>query len=107
MPGGIHPPIEEILRWPTPNYVNPVTRPNTVLYVACIGSFITFTMLMARCWVRFFHQRNPGWDDCLVLAGTVSNVNPAANLSLTALDTYDRSYRTFSSRYESLMTYSC
>lgn len=72
MPGGIHPPLEEILKWPTPNYVNPNTRPNTVLLVACICGPITFAMLMARLWVRMFHHHNPGWDDWLVVAGTVS-----------------------------------
>jgi hypothetical protein len=75
MPGGIHAPIEEITRWPTPNYVNPITRPNTVLLVACICGPITFTMLMARLWVRIVYQRNSGWDDWLVVAGTVSSHN--------------------------------
>jgi hypothetical protein len=71
MPGGIHAPIEVILTWPTPNYDRPTTRPNTVLLIACICSPFTFAMLMARLWVRIFHQRNPGWDDWLAVAGTV------------------------------------
>ena len=32
-------------------------------------------MLLARLWVRIFHQRNPGWDDWLVVAGTVGSPN--------------------------------
>jgi len=76
MPGGIHPPIEEILRWPRPNYVNPITRPDTVLILSCVFGPITFAMLMARLWVRVFHQRTPGWDDWLVVAGTVRSIIP-------------------------------
>lgn len=71
MPGGIHAPIEEILRWPIGNYINPTTRPNTILLTACICGPITCTMLMTRLWVRMFHQRNPGWDDWLMVAATV------------------------------------
>lgn len=85
MPGGIHAPIEEILKWPTPNYVNPTTRPNTVLLIACICGPFTFAMLMARLWVRIFHQRNPGWDDWLVVAGTVSLVTTPTGIALTTI----------------------
>ncbi|KAH6621989.1 hypothetical protein C7974DRAFT_214334 [Boeremia exigua] len=74
MPGGIHAPIEEILKWPLPNTVNPEYRPNTVFLVACICGPLTFVMLMARLWVRIFHQRNPGWDDWLVTAGTIPTI---------------------------------
>lgn len=83
MPGGIHAPIEVILTWPTPNYANPTTRPNTVLVIACICGPITFAILMARLWVRIFHQRNPGWDDWLAVAGTVRLSNTPMVLNLT------------------------
>ncbi|KAF1931325.1 uncharacterized protein M421DRAFT_56758 [Didymella exigua CBS 183.55] len=74
MPGGLHPPIEVILKWPAPNYVNPTTRPNTIFVIACVCGPVTFAMLMARLWVRIFHQRNPGWDDWLVVAGTIPTI---------------------------------
>lgn len=83
MPGGIHAPIEVILTWPIPNYANPTTRPNTVLVIACICGPITFAILMARLWVRIFHQRNPGWDDWLAVAGTVRLSNTPIDLKLT------------------------
>lgn len=59
------------MTWPIPNYTDPVTRPNTVSLIACICGPITMAMLTARLWVRIFHQHNPGWDDWLVVAGTV------------------------------------
>jgi hypothetical protein len=65
------------LSWPRPNFVDPVTRPNTMLIAACVCGPITIGLLLARLWVRIFHQRNPGWDDWLMLAATVSqNVKP-------------------------------
>ncbi|KZM27383.1 hypothetical protein ST47_g1470 [Ascochyta rabiei] len=90
MPGGIHTPIEVILKWPTPNYVNPVTRPDTMLLVACVCGPITFAMLMARLWVRIFHQRNPGWDDWLVVAGTIPTIACTVILPLAARSGFDR-----------------
>lgn len=72
MPGGLHAPIEVLLSFPAPNFVNPETRPNTVLFIACIGGPITVLLLFVRLWVRIFHQRNPGWDDWLMLVATVS-----------------------------------
>jgi hypothetical protein len=71
MPGGIQVPLDQFLKWPTPNYINPETRPDVILYVACIFGPITFVMLMTRLWVRIFHQRTAGWDDWLMVAGTV------------------------------------
>ncbi|KAJ4984950.1 hypothetical protein SVAN01_09556 [Stagonosporopsis vannaccii] len=90
MPGGIHAPIEEILRWPRPNYTNPTTRPNTILVLSCICGPVTFAMLMARLWVRIFHQRNPGWDDWLVVAGTVSSAASAAIIPAATDSGFDR-----------------
>ncbi|KAI8931084.1 hypothetical protein NX059_012095 [Plenodomus lindquistii] len=71
MPGGIHPPPEVIHSWPKPNYVNPETRPDTVLILACIMGPITVGMLLARLWVRIMIQKRPGWDDWIMLAATV------------------------------------
>jgi hypothetical protein len=71
MPGGINPPLEVILNWPKPNYVDPETRSNTMLLVACICGPITIGLMLARLWVRIIHQRTAGWDDWLMLAATV------------------------------------
>ena len=67
MPGGLHPPVSQWLEWPAPNYVDPVTQPKYVLLFACIIGPISIAMLCARLWVRIRVQRNPGWDDWLIL----------------------------------------
>ncbi|KAJ8115165.1 hypothetical protein OPT61_g3127 [Boeremia exigua] len=90
MPGGIHAPIEETLKWPTPNYVNPITRPNTMLVAACIFGPFTFAMLMARLWVRIFHQRNPGWDDWLMVAGTIPTIAATSIFPLASNSGFNR-----------------
>ena len=71
MPGGIHAPIDVVLSWPAANTINPETRPNTIFILAYVFGPITIIMLLARLWVRIFHQRNVGWDDWLILAGIV------------------------------------
>jgi hypothetical protein len=72
MPGGIHPPIDVLMSWPTGNYIDPVTRPKTVLIVACIFGPITVALLLARLWVRIHIQHNAGVDDWLMVIAVVS-----------------------------------
>ncbi|PVH92815.1 hypothetical protein DM02DRAFT_477774, partial [Periconia macrospinosa] len=70
MPGGIHPPLEVIASWPAPNYHNPARRPRATTYLACVMSPIATFFIFARLWVRFYMQRNAGWDDWLMVAAT-------------------------------------
>ncbi|OAL03763.1 hypothetical protein IQ06DRAFT_205920, partial [Phaeosphaeriaceae sp. SRC1lsM3a] len=71
MPGGLHPTIEIFLEWPRPNYVDPVTKPKYVLVLSCILGPISLALLLVRLWVRLRIQRNPGWDDWLMVASWV------------------------------------
>jgi hypothetical protein len=71
MPGGLHPPIEQWLEWPAPNYIDPPTRPPYVLIAACILGPASLATFLARLWVRLRIQKNPGWDDLLMLASWV------------------------------------
>jgi predicted permease len=73
MPGGIQPPIEVFLSWPQPNLVDPEMKPNTITMVAYVFGPLTVTLFLIRLWVRIFHQRNPGWDDWVMLAAMVRN----------------------------------
>lgn len=71
MSSGIRTSPEVMLSWPKPNYIDPETRPKTIFLLAYILGPITIGMLLARLWVRIFHQRSPGWDDWMMLAATV------------------------------------
>jgi hypothetical protein len=71
MPGGIHPPAQQWLIWPKPNYVNPVTKPKYVLVFSCIFAPVSIVLLLARLWVRIRILKNSGWDDWLMLASWV------------------------------------
>lgn len=74
MPGGIHAPLSVIATWPKPNFVNPEKRPNTILLIAFIGGPITIALMLVRLWVRIIHQRAPGWDDWMMVAASVSDL---------------------------------
>ncbi|KAH8711824.1 hypothetical protein GQ44DRAFT_432071 [Phaeosphaeriaceae sp. PMI808] len=71
MPGGLNIPIEVVLSWPKQNRINPETRPAAMTWINCICGPITIMMLLARLWVRIFHQKKSGWDDWLMVAGTI------------------------------------
>jgi hypothetical protein len=71
MPGGPHPPLEVIASWPPANLVNPEGRGTVTTIIAGVLSPITFFLVFARLWVRFFLQRNAGWDDWLMVAALV------------------------------------
>lgn len=88
MPGGLHAPLAVILTWPKPNYINPETRPNTVLVLACVWGPLTVILVLARLWVRMFHQKAPGWDDWLMIAATVRPSSLAPKLKLIIIASY-------------------
>ncbi|KAH7085478.1 hypothetical protein BKA63DRAFT_18643 [Paraphoma chrysanthemicola] len=68
MVGGREIPLEVLLSWPKPNYIDPITKPKYVLVFSCILGPISIAMLLARLWVRLRIQRSVGWDDWLMLA---------------------------------------
>jgi hypothetical protein len=71
MPGGIQVPIEQLLKWPVPNYHDPTTRPPVILVLSCIIGPISIALLCTRLWVRVHVQRSAGLDDWLMLASLV------------------------------------
>lgn len=92
MPGGIQPPIQELLKWPAPNHVSPTTRSNYVIITACVLAPISVTLLCARLYVRIGMQRNAGLDDWFMLAALVSSIVAAVKSLLTttaANDSYE------------------
>ncbi|KAJ5038515.1 hypothetical protein J3E72DRAFT_184907 [Bipolaris maydis] len=67
MPGGPNPPLSVIASWPPPNYVNPEGRGRVTSNIAFVLTPITFFTVFSRLWVRFYMQRNAGWDDWLTV----------------------------------------
>lgn len=85
MPGGLHAPIEQWLAWPGPNYIDPPTKPKYVLVVACIFGPICLPTFLARLWVRLRIQKNPGWDDFLMLLAWVGALTTKRLFLLTLI----------------------
>jgi hypothetical protein len=62
-----------LLSWPTPNYVDPVTR-GPALNVIC-GVFFTLATVAvySRLYARIFIRKWFGWDDLFVILGWVGS----------------------------------
>ncbi|KAF2871683.1 hypothetical protein BDV95DRAFT_457021, partial [Massariosphaeria phaeospora] len=65
------PPLDTILSWPTPNYVDPETKSKAVLIIACVFGPLTLGLFIGRLWVRLKIQKNAGWDDWLMIVAMV------------------------------------
>ena len=63
--------LEDLLKFPPPNYVNPETRGNglTVLNAIFLGLATIFVVL--RIWSRLFVRKWFGLDDVLIILGFV------------------------------------
>lgn len=67
-----NPPPSVIASWPTPNYVNPVSRGPALLIVELTIGSIAIVTLLARLYVRIFKVNKSGLDDWLMLAAMAS-----------------------------------
>ena len=68
--------------WPTPNYVDPITRGGGAFFI--VTSAITSIVVALRLYSRYFLLRSVGIDDALLLAGHVGRTHPclsAANIA--------------------------
>ncbi|OHE90602.1 integral membrane protein [Colletotrichum orchidophilum] len=61
------PPVEVILSWPTPNFINPVTRGPANEIVAIILLAIATIIIAIRIYTRRCITNGFGWDDILVV----------------------------------------
>lgn len=66
-----HPPLDVILSWPEPNYVNPETRGNALLVVNILFLAICFVAVAARLWARLRILHSAGLDDLLITIAMV------------------------------------
>ncbi len=60
--------------WPEPNYDNPIRRGPGLLVAELTIMPIALLTLALRLYVRMYLLRKPGWDDWLMIAGTVCSL---------------------------------
>jgi hypothetical protein len=77
MPGGVHPPLDVILSWPTSNYVNPDTEGPGLIIICIVFGSVTTVLITLRLWARIFIIRQPGLDDLFVVLGYVRQSFPS------------------------------
>lgn len=65
------PPAEVLATWPTPNYVDPVTRGPAVNIVNIILISIAFVVTVLRLYTRFKITCTPGLDDFFIVIAFV------------------------------------
>jgi hypothetical protein len=65
------PTLADIVKWPAPNYVDPVTRRPLVLGVEIPLTILTILFTAGRFYSRTVMVKALGWDDWFMLAATV------------------------------------
>ncbi|KAL4807780.1 hypothetical protein BDV18DRAFT_107973 [Aspergillus unguis] len=63
------PPLEVILSWPTPNYVNPQTRNHAVLITSIVLLILSVIITALRLYTRLRITCTAGFDDILIVLG--------------------------------------
>jgi hypothetical protein len=71
------PPPDVLASWPTPNYINPVTRGPALIVVEILALCIGAIFLGLRMYVRLRIMRSVDWDDWLMVAGAVCPEDPS------------------------------
>jgi hypothetical protein len=57
--------------WPTPNYVNPVTRGSGILIVELTLVPVALLCVILRLWIRIGWLHRSWWDDWLMFVAMV------------------------------------
>ena len=65
------PPADVLATWPTPNYIDPTTRGDSVLIVTIVFAAIAFVVTCLRLYTRFKITCSPGIDDVLIVVALV------------------------------------
>ncbi|KAI1497962.1 hypothetical protein F5X99DRAFT_395233 [Biscogniauxia marginata] len=65
------PPVEVMLGWPKPNYVDPITRGPALIIIQLIVCPLALICLALRLWVRMRRLKRCWWDDWLMVAAAV------------------------------------
>ena len=62
-------PLDVLLAWPRPNYVDPSTRGPTLMIVELTLLPIAMLVVFLRMWIRISWLHKSWWDDYLMVAG--------------------------------------
>ena len=65
------PPLSVLETWPTPNYIDPVTRGSAVLVVNIVMISLAFVVTCLRVYTRLKIAFSPGADDVLIMIAMV------------------------------------
>ncbi|KAJ5752047.1 hypothetical protein N7520_008964 [Penicillium odoratum] len=76
------PPLAVMASWPTPNYVDPVTRGHGVLIVNIVCISLAFLVTILRLYTRLRITSTAGIDDVLIIIGLVFAIAMVAVTSL-------------------------
>jgi hypothetical protein len=87
------PTLQDIAKWPAPNYVDPVTRRPLVLGVEIPLTILTILFTAARFYSRTVIVKALGWDDWFMLAATVRILSSRCGNFVRTNRTCDRSFQ--------------
>ncbi|KAJ5663398.1 hypothetical protein N7507_004129 [Penicillium longicatenatum] len=76
------PPVAVMASWPTPNYVDPVTRGHGVLIVNIVCISLAFVVTLLRLYTRLRITSTAGIDDILIIIGLVFAIAMVAVTSI-------------------------
>ncbi|EAT84731.1 hypothetical protein SNOG_08455 [Parastagonospora nodorum SN15] len=97
------PTIEDIIKWPAPNYVNPETRRPLVFGVEIPLTILTIVFTAGRFYSRTIIVRALGWDDWFMLAATIISTATNIMICISTLPAYQTGYHLYDLRPEILV----
>ncbi|CAK3894328.1 unnamed protein product [Lecanosticta acicola] len=65
------PPVEVILSWPTPNYLDPPTRGEALLVLMVLFSALVLIAVLGRFYSRVIVKKGFGWDDSMIVLALI------------------------------------
>ncbi|KAK7453090.1 integral membrane protein [Colletotrichum acutatum] len=80
------PPIDVLIHWPRPNYINPENRGPGLLIIEMVFLGIAMICLCLRMYIRIVKIRQTWWDDWLMVAGMVFCIGVTICVILGNLD---------------------
>lgn len=77
----LHPPLDVVLTWPKPNYVDPISQgPARIVLSSILAPTMTLVVGL-RAYTRLAITKNWGLDDTLILMALVGSLELSCALS--------------------------